>query len=486
MLGRLTRFWRGPAGMREVLVLSLPLVVSTLSWTVMNFADRVFLIWYSDEAVAAALPAGVLSFVIICFPLGVATYVNAFVAQYYGAQRYGRIGLVVWQGVWIGLISVPAAVATNLLAPAIFAGSGHSPEIAVQEVIYYQALSWGAGAMVIAAALSSFFTGRGNMRTVMIVDSACSMVDIVLDYAWIFGALGFPAWGIAGAAWSTVLGQWLKVIVYLALWLSPRYREKYQTLAGCRFDPALFKRLLHFGSPNGVQFLSEVGAFSLFLLVVGKLGTFDLAATSLAFNVNSLAFMPVYGIGIATTTLVGQKLGQNHPRLAARGTWNAFLLAAGYMAAVCVLYVGVPDALLWLYGLNVDPADFGALRDLTIVLLRFVAFYCLFDAMLTIFASAIKGAGDTRFVLITTLVTSPLPVLATVVGIDYLGMGLFWSWVAITTWITVLGLIYLARFQQGKWRSMRVIEKAPTDEDDIAPDLDEPLDEVPAFSGETA
>jgi len=466
--------------MREVLMLALPLMVSTLSWTVMHFTDRVFLLWYSADAVAAALPAGALQFAVMCFPLGVASYVNAFVSQYYGAGRHERIGLVVWQGVWVGLITVPISVATIPLASWMFSGVGHPAQVAAYEVEFYRAAVWGSGAMVAAEAMSTFFTGRGGVRTVMIVDSSAALLNVVLDYLMIFGNFGFPAWGVSGAALATVISLWCKAAVYFALFMRERYRTEYGTIVGCRFDPALFRRLLRFGSPSGVQLVCEVSAFTLFLLVVGRLGALELAATSLAFNVNSLAFMPVYGIGIATTTLVGQRIGQGRPNLAARGVWAAFVLASLYMVAVSALYVLVPDALLVAHGAKIDPAEFASLRQLTIVLLRFVAFYCLFDAMVIVFSSAIKGAGDTRFVLITTLCMSPLPVLATLAGVQYFGLGLYWSWTAITAWLCVLGVIYLLRFRQGKWRTMRVIEHGkPSLEDEIdVPEGGEPLTAV--------
>jgi MATE family multidrug resistance protein len=118
----------------------------------------------------------------------------------------------------------------------------------------------------------------------------------------------------------------------------------------------------------------------------------------------------------------------------------------------------VPDAFMFGHAAGAAGADFAALRDTAVVLLRFVAVYSLFDAMNLIFVSAIKGAGDTRFILATTAVTSPLPVAATWWGVRYAGGGLLWCWVVITVWIVLLALIYWGRFLQGHWRQMRVIE----------------------------
>lgn len=459
MLKQVESWWRRPAGLREVLSLAMPLVVSTLSWTLMIFTDRVFLVRYSQNAVAAALPAGMMAFVVICFPLGIATYVNTFVAQYQGAKRPERIGPVVWQALYIGFASIPLAIATIPFAPALFQAAGHAPEIAALEIDYYKAICWGEGSVVVSAALSAFFTGRGDVRTVMIVDSFAALLNVVLDYAWIFGHWGFPEMGAAGAAWATTVATLIRAAIYLKLWFRPEYRRQFQTAAGCRFDRRLFGRLVWFGFPNGVQYLFEVGAFSVYLLLVGQLGAQELAASNLAFNVNSLAFMPVYGIGIATGTLVGQHLGENRADLAARGTWSAFAVAAGLMALIGSLYVLAPEWLLAAYESEVAGESFANLRELTIVLLRFVAFYCLFDAMNVIFSAAIKGAGDTRFVLVTTLAASALPVAMTWFGMKVMGYGLLWAWVSVTAWVCLLGVVFGLRFVQGRWRTMRVIEQ---------------------------
>lgn len=451
-------WWTTPGGGREVLKLAIPLVVSTSSWTIMHFIDRLFLLWHSEKAMAAALPAGLMSFSVECFFLGVAAYVNTFVAQYCGANRPERIGLATWQGVWLGFLSAPLLLATIPLAPYFFRLVGHDPEVTRQEIAFYQILCYGGGAMVLAAALSSFFTGRGCVRTVAIVDSISAIVNIVLDYAWIFGHWGFPAAGIVGAAWATVVAIWVRPILYFALMLRREPRIRYQVIEGCRFDRELFLRLMRFGSPAGVQLLFEVSAFTGFLMLVGRLGPLELTATNLAFNVNALGFVPMLGFGMAVSTLVGQHLGENRPDRAARGTWTAFWMATAYMAAIGALYLIFPGFFLLPHGSHIAPGQFAALRDLTITLLRFVAAYCLFDTMNIVFVGALKGAGDTRFILYTTLAMSGVPLAVTWYGTEVQGMNIYGCWTVVTVWICCLGSIYLARFVHGRWRHMRVIE----------------------------
>lgn len=426
----------------------------------MIFTDRVFLAWYSPEAVAAALPAGNIAFTLICFPLGIASYVNTFVAQYYGANRPQRIGPAVWQALFIGLVTAPLAMTTIPLAPTIFAAMGHPPEVARYEVEYYQAVCGGESTLVLVAALSAFFTGRGRTRTVMIVDSSAAALNVLLDYLWIFGHAGFPEGGPAGAAWATTVATWLRLAAYLVLWWRPSLRRAYRTLSGWRFDRELFGRLLWYGLPNGVQNLFEMGAFSVFLVLVGQMGKRELAASNLSFNLNSFAFMPILGIGLAASTLVGQHLGDNRPKLAERSTWSAFALGGGLMAFVASLYLFVPGWLLYAYSVHGDHAEFAELQTLAATLLRFVAFYCVFDAMNIIFSGALKGAGDTFFVLATTLAASVAVVAATWMGVKLFGLGLYWCWTVVSAWVFILGVVFLFRFLYGPWRGMRVIEKA--------------------------
>lgn len=473
LIDRATRFTNRwlfePGGWAEVFALALPMVISTASNTVMQFTDRLFLIWYSQEASAAAMPAGALQFAITSLVWGIAMYCNAFVAQYYGAKQPERIGPAVWQGVLLAILTAPAFLAIIPLAPAIFNWAGHTSGVQALEIRYFQLLLWGSPAIVMSAAFSAFYSGRGLTTTVMLVSMFGAVCNIVLDWAWIFGHAGFPRAGIEGAALATVVSQWIVVLIWLTLFLLPENRRQFNTLPRKFMDGELFGRLLWFGFPQGLQFFVEIGCFSIFLLVVGRLGSLALVATNLALNINSLAFMPVFGVGIATETLVGQRIGEKQPEIAATTTWSAFGMSACYTTAIGLLYFLCGEWLLYLHELNAEnPADFAVAKQTTLILLRFVALYCLFDTMQIIFSCAIKGAGDTRFVMYNTLATAGLPVIASYLGVVKYGWGLYWCWTVLTLWVSILGIIYLARFLAGYWKKMSLVEPAPLPETEPA------------------
>ena len=158
-----------------------------------------------------------------------------------------------------------------------------------------------------------------------------AVVNLLLDYVWIFGYAGFPALGIAGAGWATVTALWLKVVCYVVMVLQAEHRKHYGTLAGMRFDRDLFGRLLYFGGPSGVQMLLDVIGFTVFVMLIGRLGDVQYEATSMAFSISTLGFMPIWGLGMAASILVGQRLGENRDDLAARSTWTTLYVAWAYM-----------------------------------------------------------------------------------------------------------------------------------------------------------
>jgi MATE family multidrug resistance protein len=453
-------WWARPAGGRDVLVVAMPLVISSLSWTMMTFVDRIFLFRVSGTAMAAAFFAAMVWFGIFCLPLGICSYANTFVSQYFGDRRMNRIGPSMWQAVWLAFFSIPLAAVVIPMGPLIFRLANHGTETAQLECLYFQILCVGGPGMVIGQAFSSFYSGRGATWVVMVVDVVVTIVNLILDYLLIFGYGGFPEMGIAGAGLATTIACWMKAAIYLFLVTRKKHRDEFHTLKGMRFDSQLFGRLLHYGGPSGAQMFLEVLGFTVFVLVVGRLGSLAAEATTLAFSISTLAFMPVFGLGMAASVLVGQRLGENRDDLAARATWTTLQIGLTYIGILSCFYVITPD--LFLYGFldasTRSGADHAALRTMASNLLCFVAAYNLFDATLIIFVCALKGAGDTRFILRVSIVMAALLAAISWLAVEVLHLGVYGCWVVISSWVCVLGITYLRRFMQGQWREMRVIE----------------------------
>jgi MATE family multidrug resistance protein len=365
---------------------------------------------------------------------------------------------VLAQGIWFGLATTPLFLIGPWIAPGLLRAMGHSGQMLEYEIVYFGVLAFGAGATVLVAAQSAYFTGRGATRVVMLVDISATLLNAVLDYAWIFGEWGFPEWGVHGAAWATVVAQWTKVAVFAWLTQRPAERRTYQTRPLGRLDRQLLRRLLRFGGPSAFQMLSEGLAFTLLILFVGQLGSQATAATTLAFSINNVAFVPMMGLGIAVSTLVGQKLGENRSDLAERATWSALFLALAYTSMFAVLYVGFPEWFFVMHERFADKEELDAIRPTALILLRFVAAYCLFDAAQLVFAGAIKGAGDTRYVLIMTLSIGAIAIGIGKVFQAQVADPLLWWWWICAFWVLALAAAFGWRFIGGRWKRYRVIE----------------------------
>jgi multidrug resistance protein, MATE family len=471
---------RGSA--RELLEIALPLVISAGSLSLMHVVDRIYLTWWSTDALAASLPAGILFWTAISLPMGIALYTNTFVAQYDGAGRKDRVVASLWQG--IGLAVLAGIVLLGLLpfTEGLFALMGHEPQVQAYEVEYFSIMLWGAGATILAAVLSSFFAGRGQTRVVMYVNGFVALVNVGLDYALIFGIDGLlPAMGVRGAALATVFAQYASVGLFTVLLIRECRASGYPLWEQRRFDRELSGRMLWYGMPHGIQFVVDVAGFAIFIALVGTIGSRELAATNLAFNLNSLVFIPMMGMGTAVMTLVGRRIGERDPQLAVRTTWMAMAISGGYMLAFAPVYVLAPDLIIAPYFAYSASGELEQMRPMVVQLLYFVALYSFFDAMAVVFGSAVRGAGDTRFSLIFSLLAACL-VLVLPVWLAWRSqtITLNYSWWIVSGYIMLLGVGFAIRFQQGRWKRMSVIEHEILDEvgEEAGDDPAAPTDDI--------
>lgn len=454
-----------PGSLRELLRVAVPLALSTGTISIMLITDRLCLRWYSDDALAASMPAGIFSWTLVSLGLGIVSYATAFVAQYFGAGRKGRVGAAVWQAVYLSIIASLLIAPFALFSQPIFAFLGHPREIQGLEADYFRILVFNALPMLLSGALASFYNGLGKTTPVLWANLVAMVVNCGLDFLLIFGWGPVPSLGIVGAGLATVLGSWAAVATYLLLFVVDRETRGFGLIASRRFDPILFGRLIRFGWPNGMMMSLEGAALAVFIAVIGTLtpestAKASLAATNVAFALNMFAFVPIVGLQTAVLILVGQRIGDGRPDLAERTTWMAAKVCTLYMACWAVLYVLLPDVVLWIFAIF-RPEGFQAIRDLTVTLLWFVAAYTIFDGWQMIFGAATRAAGDTRFSLWfhagTAWAVMAVPVYF---AVTFLGAGLYVAWSIVTFWVVVLAIGFYLRFRQGKWKSMQVIETA--------------------------
>jgi MATE family multidrug resistance protein len=448
---------------RTVFSVSLPLVLSMAATTVMEFTDRVFLANYSIEAIAAALPGGITAFLFSTFFAGVTSYLNVFIAQYTGAGSLSRIGSCVWQGIYFSILAAVILVALSFTADPLFRLGGHPLEIQRLESLYFRILCMGAGMNVLGTGLACFFSGRGKTRPVMVISIIGMAFNIPLDYALINGIWIFPEMGIRGAGIATVCSWTLIAVLYCVLIFNRKNNRLYGVLSNRAFDAELSLRILRTGIPAALQFTMDVFAFTFFIFMVGRLGKVALAASNIAFSIESIAFMPAFGFSIGLSTLVGQALGRNDVEDAIRYTKQTICILLSYILLLDLLFFLAPHWVIKLFATaEGTSASYQQTMDQGIVLIRIMAIFISFDALYFIFTGVLKGAGDTRFIMWTIgIVTLVVMILPITISVGFLGWGIYACWIILTLYVISLCSVSFLRYRQGKWKTIRVIEEIP-------------------------
>jgi len=447
------RWW----GIREIVHLAVPTVLTTVSMTLMQFVDGLMVARVGVDAMSAQLPGSMASFTPQCFFIGLLSCVSTFAAQYLGAKRPERGAAYAWQGLWL---SVAAATALAVLVPTarpLMSLFHHPPEVFALEVPYFQILIGGSIFALASAALSGFFVGLHRPVIPFIAGVVGNAVNFVVALVLIFGLAGFPRLGLVGAGIGSVAGMAFQMGVMAWFFLGGRLSAEYQVRRQWRPAWGPMKDLIRLGAPAGAMFLSDVLMWTIFMGgIVGGFGVATLAATNILWRYWPLCFMPAIGVSIAVTAIVGRYCGAGQPRLAWRRAHAGLMLVEAYMITMGVVLWLYRDPLVGIFNDAADPTV-QAIATQTFI---FILLCQAFDALNVIFIGALRGAGDTLWPsLIQIALAYGLGVGGSaLVAARFPEWGVFGPWVVASLYIALLGLVMWLRFLGGRWRTMAVVQ----------------------------
>lgn len=456
---RFRKWWKTDWGPGPLLQLALPLMISAGFVSLTLFTDRTLLYWQSEAATSAAMVGGAVYWSSICLPMGLLGYISTFVSQYRGANQPRRIGVAYRHVLALAWALIPVLILEFAFAERLFQWAGHAAPLANQEATYLRVLLIGGIGVLFYSAQSGLLTGQGRTATVLAIDGLATAVNLILDAMLIFGWGPIPELGILGAGLATTLSFWMKIPI--ASWIIARDRQltdEFGVGSRSAWEPAMFRRLLVYGTPAGLQFLAEASCFSIIMLQVGRMGEQAMGATTLALGLNALVFVPMIGLGIGVGVLVGQHLTEGRVELARRTVTCGLVMTTAYTTAFALGLGLIPDVMLAFYAWGAPAERFDNMRALLMPLLQIIAFYCIADGLQVVYVGAIKGAGDTWFVLSATIIVSTSAVLSGILCQNYLGASLMLWWYVIAAWVAAMAIVFAARYHSGGWESKRVIE----------------------------
>ena len=447
---RLRPYW-------EVLKLVWPLALGMANNALMQFTDRVFLARESTASLEAILPASMLAFTFVCFFQSLAAYSGTFVAQYHGAGNPRGAAASCRAGL---LLSLAAGVVLALLIPPgrlICDWCGHPPAVLSREKAYYTIVMSGGVFLCAAMAVQSFFTGIGRTRVVFWVNVVGNGVNILLDYLLIFGCGPIPASGIAGAAVATVIAQALQFAVLAALAWPYLFGRSASDGTPPASDRQLVWRMLRFGTPAGVYSVLNILSFAVFVFLTGRVGDMALAVSNATLTVNYLIYAPIEGFAIGASTLVGQHQGAGDSAGAARDARRALILAEVYIVVAALAALAFHGPILDLFVASTATFDRAAFRSLGFTLFSLMMAWQCFDCADVVLSGALKGAGDTHFVMGWMLVCAFgfwLPLLFLVYWL-HPTMPALWS--TMIAYVVVICVGTWIRWRRGPWRSIKLV-----------------------------
>lgn len=469
-----------PGGYAEIWTVAYPLIITNATMTVMQFVDRKFLSMNSTIDVAAALPGGILAFTLFTFFLVTAGFTAALVSQHHGAGNSAMCAEAPWAGFFF---SIPAGMFCAWVLPPVgiwlIGNASHSQEVMYAERIYFSILMPGGAFAMISTVFMSFFSGLGRTWMVAVVNLIVCVVNILFDYAFIFGNWGFPAMGIAGAALGTTLSSVIGALLAFIAFASFD-QSVYPTWINRGFRIDQIKKLVVFGAPAGLQVVFSVGAFAFIIFLIGRLGEVELAATTIALAINTMTFMPLLGISDAAGIITGRHIGRNSLKTAEGAAYKAWKISACYMLFTGALYLLFPDILLKFFqpGNGADEtAKFAKVVSGGRMILAFAAAYNIFNSVRFIFMGALRGAGDTK-VPMWIIIGCSWGIMAPggYLLISVFRVSLSGVWLFMTLHSALVATLIFLRFKSGKWKLIEMTTPNKTQETILLPPLAEVID----------
>jgi MATE family multidrug resistance protein len=423
------------ADFAALLRLAGPLVLIHVGTMLMGVVDTVMVGRVSPGALASAALGNMYFFAISIFGMGVLFALDPIVAQGLGVRDELAVRRGLQRGLVLSLVlTVPITLVLATARPVLTLVN-QPPEVIPDAAGYVHRNALSVLPFYVFVVLRQTLQAHHRVLPIGLTIVIANGVNVVLNYAWIYGNFGFPALGVLGSAWATVASRWLMAASLLVLgWRT--LRPYLGRAAPNLLDPKPLWRMLKLGLPIGAQMMLEGGVFNVMALLMGWLGVAQVAAHQIALNLASLTFMVPLGVSSAGAVLVGHAVGRGDAEGVRRATVAALAVGAGFMLCTGAMFILLPRPLAALY----TPDD--AVLALAVLLLPLAGLFQVFDGLQVVSIGLLRGLGDTRMPMIVNVVgfwCIGMPVsLWLGFGVGYGAVGLWWG--------LVVGLIVVAAF----------------------------------------
>ena len=392
----------GPASLGEVrsmLKLAVPVVMAEIGWFAMSLVDTVMVGPLGPAAIGAVGVGNILFMTLMVFGFGTLLALDTFVSQSFGAGRIDECHRWLFAGLQLALILSVLLMLASWAGLALMPLVGFHPDILAELHVYTWPLMWSAPPLLAYVVFRRYLQAMSVVRPVMIALAAANLLNLAGNWAFIYGHLGFPALGIKGSAYATVVSRiGLAVSLFCVILYNERDRPSGLHDVPFRWETERVWRVFRLGWPAALQITLEVGVFAAASAMAAKIGPMASAANQVVLNIAGLIFMIPFGLGSAAAVRVGQAIGRGDHDGMRRAGWTALALGSIVMSGSALLFLIMPAPLIRIY--SSDPG----VVELGILLLFICSVFQLFDGLQTVATGALRGLGDTRTPMVLNLV----------------------------------------------------------------------------------
>ncbi len=440
MLVTLTRY---SSHVRPNFLLAYPVMLSMLGQVMTGVADSVMVGWTGATPLAASSFANIFFTIPLFFGIGVSYAITPLVAEGAGAKDQNKIIEILRHGTLINLLVGFVLVSLIFLVEPFMFAMGQPEDVVTLGIPYLSIIGVSIIPTMIFQTYRQFAEGLGKTRMAMVIVIASNFLNIALNYGLIFGKLGFPALGLNGAGWATLISR---IIMAMGMMLYIYYGQKFaiyrKGFSIGHYSKSLTSKMLHIGLPAGSQFIFEAGAFGFSALMMGWLGITALAAHQIAINLATISYMTTSGLAAAATIRVGNFLGQRDKKNLQDSAFSMIGMAVALMTAWALLFIFGRYFLATLY------INDTSVIELTASLLIIAAFFQLSDGTQVVCAGALRGLQDVKVPSILIFVA--YWVIALPVGYVLafpLGLGANGIWIGLLIGLTLTATAMVFRFK---------------------------------------
>ena len=442
------------APLRTLVRLAGPMVLARASQSVITFADAFQVKHLGYQAIAATATGGLNVFGFVILAMGTAYIIQSFVSQLTGRGDADQTPRFAWYGLALALCAAVVAAALTPLVRPLLGLTHYSPEVRDQMASYMAIRMTSVGAVVGVEALGNWFGGLGNTWMQMVAGLITMVAAVFLNWVLIGGHLGAPAMGVDGAALASTIASFLGFgFLAVAFWRrwggAPVARARNLSLRE-------FGRVLRFGLPNGVNWFLEFAAFQVFVNVaLANLGDTAVAALNVVIAINSISFMPAWGLASAGAILAGQAIGRGDRAAVWPQVKITLACTMAWMGGIGVSYLVFPEAVLSLFASE----RAGDLIAIGTTMLLISAAWQLADAVNITVAETLRAAGDTAWTAAARLVLAWLVFTpAALLVVLRFGGGSAGAMVCLVGYVGLLAVALVWRFRSGAWKRIQLIE----------------------------